>query len=1198
MVCYNIKLRSLLLLISPAFVLSSYAEEDAAALAFFESKIRPVLVENCYDCHSNAAESKGELKGGLALDSREGIRLGGETGPAVTPSKPAQSLLLAALRHENSLEMPKKKKKLSDAVIADFAKWIETGAIDPREGKAVAAKQPDVDIEAGKKHWAFQPLAKPLPPVIKVKDWARTDVDRFVRAAQEDKGITANVTADPSRLIRRAYFDLIGLPPTPEQVDHFLQDAESGLDEAWARLIDELLASPHYGERWGRHWLDLVRFAESNGYAFDKDRPNAWRYRDWVIRALNADMPYDEFVRQQLTGDILAGKDWDNTEKAKRALELVSASGFIVSGPFTTQQTQKERERSRYEQLDDIIHTLGTSMLGLTVGCARCHDHKYDPIGSHDYYELAAMFGDVGFSDVGVDLQPHVHRAAKAAYDAVHNPMVSARANHEKELKPLLNAFLDAETKLVEAKSAKTKPAEAVKLAPWQSIGPFKAKDFNVAFADSFGPEIELNLDLKVVYEEKLNKDKVESRAWTVQPTWEDDKVYNKALKGANSAFYLQREIESPRAQSLGLSVSGNDGIKIWVNGFKVGEEKRGGDAKADELKVNLPLLKGRNVLLVKIANGGGDAGFYFKTSLEKDRVPKAVVPILKVERAKWNAGQQKIVFDWFKTHDRRWTELNAGVVKHARGVPKPDLTMTYAAKPRGTTYQFGENTYKVFHLFRGNSDNKKDLARAGFIRVLSRKREGQWLGVDDPVADSRWAALKPSSAKANTTKLLIGDKGSISVSGERAPKDTYTIELAVPEKTDNITGIRIQVSAAQAANFVLSKMTAKWLPAKGAPRDIEFDTAVANFVQSGFQASDVLAKQIAPNKGWAISGGIGNDNELVLINKTPLGVAGGGTIQVTMIHESQWPQHLISHFAFSATSTPDIRQWAATLNTPPKADPNQVPPREALAHWISDSEDGAGPLLARVIVNRIWQHHFGRGIVATPSDFGTRGEPPTHPELLDWLAQQLLANEWRLKPLHRLIMTSSVYMQSGGDVAGGVSEDIENRFYWRSPTRRLEAEVIRDNLLVVSGKLNAQQFGKGTLDAMSPRRSVYLTVKRGKLIEMIQLFNAPDAMQSIGSREVSTVAPQALAMMNSTAVRNWAADLAKRAKPSPATSMEQALEDAFIIAYSRKPQSDERIELLGFIERQTKARGGNADTAFQDLCHLLLCANEFIYVD
>ena len=408
------------------------ADDD---IAYFESKIRPVLAERCYKCHSAKALANDKLKGGLQLDSRAGIRKGGDTGPAVVPSETAASLILSALHHEGDLQMPP-DNKLSDAIIEDFTRWIESGAPDPRDGAVVEIEEVGVDIEAGKKHWAFQPLSKSVPPKVTDQAWVRTPSDQFIRAAQESKSIEANPLAGPDTLARRAYFDLIGLPPTPEQTAVFLADAEKDFDGAWSRLIDQLLASPHYGERWGRHWLDLVRFAESNGYAFDRDRPNAWRYRDWVIRALNADMPYDEFVRQQLAGDIFAGSapEWDNSDKAAKALELVSATGFIVGGPFTTQQTQKERERSRYEQLDDMVHTLGTSMLGLTVGCARCHDHKYDPIGTHDYYEWAAMFSDVGFADIGVDLEPRIYRDAKLSYDKAHAPLVAARAEQEKLL--------------------------------------------------------------------------------------------------------------------------------------------------------------------------------------------------------------------------------------------------------------------------------------------------------------------------------------------------------------------------------------------------------------------------------------------------------------------------------------------------------------------------------------------------------------------------------------------------------------------------------------------------------------------------------------------------------------------------------------------------------------------------------------------
>jgi hypothetical protein len=374
------------------------AEPDRKGLDFFEAKIRPMLVTHCYECHSVGAAAKKNLKGALLLDSRDGSRKGGESGPAVVPGKPDESLLISALTHD-SFKMPP-KGKLPDELIAHFIKWIEMGAPDPRDGIAVVAAS-EVDLEAGRKHWAFQPLTQPSPPEVKDVNWGRTPADRFILARLEAAGVTPNGTGDSRTLIRRAYFDLIGLPPEPEAVAKFVVEFEHDPTVAYGRLIDELLASEHYGERWARHWLDITRFAESNGYAFDGDRPNAWHYRDFVIQALNSDMPYDEFVRLQIAGDLLTNINVQTTEEAKIAVNTTAATGFLVAGPYTTQQTQKERERSRYEQLDDIVSTLGTSLLGLTVGCSRCHSHKFDPLPQFDYYRLTSCFADVGFSDTG-----------------------------------------------------------------------------------------------------------------------------------------------------------------------------------------------------------------------------------------------------------------------------------------------------------------------------------------------------------------------------------------------------------------------------------------------------------------------------------------------------------------------------------------------------------------------------------------------------------------------------------------------------------------------------------------------------------------------------------------------------------------------------------------------------------------------------
>ncbi len=353
----------------------------AAQAEFFEKHIRPVLAEKCYKCHSADSE---KVKGGLLLDTREGIREGGESGHAVVPGDLKESLLIAALKWEDKdLRMPPEKDggKLSDEVIANFEKWVQMGAPDPRDGKAAKVTKKEWDIEKGKEFWAFQaPKAAPTP---KVKDtaWPRTEVDKHIRAAQEAKGLKPVADADPRALIRRVYFDLIGLPPTPEQIESFLADRSPG---ALAKVVDRLLASPQFGERWGRHWLDVARYAESTGRERNFTMPEAWRYRDYVIAAVNADKPYDQFIREQVAGDLLPHKD--DTERN----EHIVATGFLAVGPKGL--NEKNREQFRMDVIDEQIDTTTRAVLGVTVACARCHDHKFDPIPQKDYYAVAGIF--------------------------------------------------------------------------------------------------------------------------------------------------------------------------------------------------------------------------------------------------------------------------------------------------------------------------------------------------------------------------------------------------------------------------------------------------------------------------------------------------------------------------------------------------------------------------------------------------------------------------------------------------------------------------------------------------------------------------------------------------------------------------------------------------------------------------------------
>ncbi len=365
---------------------------------FFEKRIRPVLVTHCYECHSEKAEANKKLKAALKVDSRDGLRVGGDSGPAVVPRDLKKSLLLSALRHED-WQMPP-KGKLPESVIADFVKWIELGAPDPRVSERVVSKPTASPAGTDSKlsHWAFQPLKLGGIPVIPNDEWSRNGIDRFILAKQREHQLAPSLEADRITLIRRASLDLIGLPPSIEEVDDFLADQSP---DAFDRVVDHLLASPHFGERWGRHWLDLARYADSSGFHNDLDRPTAWRYRDWVIRSLNADMPYSRFAAEQLAGDEVEGANEDS----------IVATGFCRNGPSNDDNMGNDIEKYRLDQLDDVISTTSSVFLGLTLGCARCHDHKYDPLPIEDYYRFLAIFNSTE-KHGGVD---HIKETKKTA---------------------------------------------------------------------------------------------------------------------------------------------------------------------------------------------------------------------------------------------------------------------------------------------------------------------------------------------------------------------------------------------------------------------------------------------------------------------------------------------------------------------------------------------------------------------------------------------------------------------------------------------------------------------------------------------------------------------------------------------------------------------------------------------------------------
>ncbi len=986
----------------PAFLFAGGT--NPKGVEFFENKIRPVLSKYCYECHS--AQSK-KLKADLLLDTKDGMLKGGVNGPVLVAGKAKDSLLIKALEHDGPTKMPSQATKLPKEVIADFVKWIDMGAPDPRAGKALAKRS--IDIEKGREHWAFQPIKAITPPAVKNAAWGRTPVDRFILAKLEDKGVTPNGPIAAERLIRRAYFDLHGLPPSPAEIEAFLKEAASAKPQAYEAVVDRLLDSPHFGERWARHWLDTVRFAESGGYEFDGNRPNAYHYRDFVIKAMNQDMPFNQFIRWQLAGDHLA----------PGSLQAISATGFLVAGSYPGQTTSKTLALIRYDHLDDMISTLGTSMLGLSLGCARCHEHKYDPIPQEDYYRLIANLGRTDSANVKVNMDPEMFRTEKEAFDRAHAPLLKKRDEFEQaELSKRLQAWAAAQKDkdtpswlILDAIDAKNKKSTLVKQADGSLLAPDKAEknDTLTIIAQTMQTGIK-SIRVEALTDKSLPKGgpgrnpqgsfTLTEMSLTATPLDPSSKAEPVAVK-LKAIAVSSETTEFPLANAL-------DGDR--TTGWSIGKELSKDHAAVFAIEGNVGFVGG-TVLTLKLhfhdeyfAIGKPRVAISTAAPELKDKGELQHAAELRViaQRMQLAAHQREPIGRWLRKFDKPTEAVYSALEQHAKKEPTAKLVDVFAAGTKGGDVNF---------LIRGEPEKKREIAKTGFAQVLMTHTD----------RDQRW---------------------------------------------------------------------------------------------------------------------------------------------------------------LSATK------------------PNE--PRVALANWMTDADHGAGHLVARVIVNRLWQHHMGRGIVGTPNDFGAQGDAPKHPELLDYLAGELIKNGWRLKPIHKLIMTSAVYMQSNEVNEANLKIDSQNRLWWRHPTRRLEAEAIRDNLLAVAGTLDPKMYGPGTLDGNSLRRSVYLTVKRSQMIPLLQMFDVPEALQSIGERSVTTVPTQSLAFMNSPFVRGAAQKLAARVR-SKDVPLAQSIDDAYLIALARRPTSVERDRMQSFIERQAESYGKTPqarDQAFTDFCQVLLCLNEFIYVD
>jgi hypothetical protein len=775
--------------------------------AFFEAKVRPVLAENCYSCHSEAA---GKHKGGLLVDSRAGLLEGGDSGPAIEPGDPENSVLIEAIGYEDPFfQMPPKGKLPPDQIEA-LTRWVRIGAPWPDEGGSgtTRARTSAGISDEDRQWWAFQPVRDPVPPDAG-GTWARNPIDRFIARRHQAAGLKPAPEADRAVLIRRLTYDLWGLPPTPEEIDAFVADPSS---DAYERLVERLLASPRYGERWARHWLDLVRYADSDGYRADEYRPHAWRYRDYVVRSLNEDKPYDRFVLEQIAGDELFPGD----------PEALIATGYLRHWIYEYNNRDVRGQWSII--LNDITDTTADVFLGLGVQCARCHDHKFDPILQRDYFRLQAFFANMLPRD---DLV--------AATDRQQAEYAEALRNWEDA-----TASIRAEIAAVEA--------------------PYREKAAQGAIT-KFPEDIQAMI-LKPVVERTPLEHQLAELAYR-QVTYEYDRL-DRALKGED---------------------------------------------KERVLALNRQLA-------------------------QFDRLKPAPLPVA-------------------------FAVTDAGPVAPPITIPK-----------------------------RGS-----DPVEPGFLTIL----------------DPEPARIEPPSSGLATT-------------GRRA----------------------------------------------------------------------------------------------------------------------------------------------------------------ALARWLASPDN---PLTARVIVNRVWQQHFGKGLAANASDFGKLGEQPSHPELLDWLARHFVEHGWSLKSLHRWIVTSATYRQSSThpEPSAGLLADPENRWLWRAPVRRLDAEQIRDALFAVSGELDPTPNGAPTA-ATQPRRSIFTKVLRNQRDPLLDVFDAPLWFASASSRDTTTTPVQSLLLINSQPMLQRARAFAERlARDSDDGT--RRIERAYRLALGRSPAAAELTAVQEFLDQQARRidlrEAGSAQAAF-----------------
>jgi hypothetical protein len=984
-------------------------DHAADARAFFEAKVRPVLVDRCYSCHSDRlARPKGDLR----LDTKAGVLKGGANGPVIVPGRPDDSPLIERIAAEDDESRMPPKQPLAPEVIADLRRWVAMGALDPRDGKGPPPPGDSLDW------WSLRPIVRATPPDAGQCADARNAVDLFILAKLREKGLDPAPEADRRTLARRLSFDLLGLPPSPEEVAEFEQDPRP---DAYERLVDRLLASPHYGERWARHWMDAVHFAETHGHDQDRVRPNAWPYRDYLIAAFNRDVPYRRFIEDQIAGDVLHPKEPHATP----------ALGFLAAGPWDESSLRDIREDSldrtigHYLDRDDVVTTTMATFVSSTVHCARCHDHKFDPISQEEYYGLQAVFAGIGRADRAYDPDPAV-----AAFRRGLVAKKKALAARTREFMATLLDDQDLAREVVAWESRQGAPAA------WTVLDP----------------------------------ETVESSGGATLAKEPDRSIYSSGARPAQEVVTLSARIDVRSVTALRLEVLPDERLPMK------------GPGRNDNGNLHL------TEFTVSVAPSSGPEG---------KRPVTLRTATADFDQAGWPA-----------------TAAIDGDEKTAWGI-YPEV-----GKPHQVVFETAE-----------------DLGRDGDVILTIVMKQTTPPG--HPIGRFRLSAT--NAARPVTPSVL----------------------------PDTVAGI-LRVAPALRSDEQRRELAAYVLAGDIKRRLADLPAPLLVFAGAADFAPDGSHKPVAVPR----------------------------TVHVLERGDVRRP---------GREAFPGAMRCVSGLATPfPLANPADEGTRRAsLAAWIADD---ANPLTWRSIANRAWQHHFGRGLVDTPNDFGRMGSRPTHPELLDYLAAELRNGGGSQKRLHRLLVTSATYRRSSRHNERAAAIDGENRLLWRQNRRKLDAESIRDAMLSASGRLDESMggpsvrqftlssgvhvtpvvdYGKYDWDAPdSGRRSIYRFLFRTLPDPFVEALDGPDASQLTPVRIESASALQALALLNDRFVIRQAEALARRLEAVP--DAEGRLGRAFLLCWGREPSPDEYRDWSGYVEEH----------GLTNACRLLFNCSESLFVD